>query len=386
MTWSGGEVELLQFEEVFTPQKFDGLRESGHLIDIRGIDEYQKTISENKSAVPDENYWKDKRVLITGSAGMVGSILADTLIQLGADVYGTVKRHAVNYYPNIQKSIESGKLQIVEIDLRDYGGVVGTMNEIEPHVIFHQAAESFVPTSIKQPSNVVENNCVSTVNILEAATKSDKSLEGIQLACSSEEYGFVKSMDELPVKETNELRPTSTYAATKVFTEKIAKSYYYMYKTPTVITRTFNQEGPRRGPQFFTARIASQLAGCLDGKMDRIIMGNPNSIRDFTHADDSVKAQMMAVEKCNRGEPYNICSGKGITTGDYLKLGMGLTGLEGKTKVYIDKRFLRPYERGEALMDGFIGDNSKFVERSGWRPTKSVIDIINDGVQAWRKK
>lgn len=379
-------MELLQFEDVFTPQKFDELRESGHLIDIGRIEEYQKTIAENKSAGPDENYWKDKRVLITGSAGMVGSILADMLIKLGADVYGTVKRHAVNYYPNIQNNIENGKLQTIEIDLRDYGGVVGTMNEIEPHVIFHQAAESFVPTSIKQPSNVVENNCVSTVNILEAATKSDKSLEGIQLACSSEEYGFVKNMDELPVKETNELRPTSTYAATKVFTEKIAKSYYYMYKTPTVITRTFNQEGPRRGPQFFTARMASQLAGCLDGKTDRIIMGNPNSIRDFTHADDSVKAQMIAVEKCNRGEPYNICSGKGITTGDYLKLGMGLTGLKDKTKIYIDKRFFRPYERGEALMDGFIGDNSKFVERTGWRPTRSVIDIINDGVQSWRNR
>ncbi len=377
-------MELLSFEEVFAPQKFDKLRESGHLIDIGKIEDYQKSIAENKSASPDEDFWKEKRVLITGSAGMVGSILADMLIGLGADVYGTVKRHAVNYYPNIQENIDNGKLQTVEIDLRDYGGVVSTMNEIEPHVIFHQAAESFVPTSIKQPSNVVENNCVSTVNILEAATKSDKSLEGIQLACSSEEYGFVKDMSELPVKESNELRPTSTYAATKVFTEKIAKSYYYMYKTPTVITRTFNQEGPRRGPQFFTARIARQLADCLNNKSDKIVMGNPNSIRDFTHADDSVKAQMMAVEKCNRGEPYNICSCKGITTGDYLKLGMKVTGLEDKIKVYVDKRFLRPYERGEALMDGFIGDNSKFADKTGWKPTKSVVDIINESVERWK--
>jgi GDP-4-dehydro-6-deoxy-D-mannose reductase len=378
-------MELLSFEEVFAPQKFDELRERGYLIDTGRIDEYQKSIAENKSAAPDKNYWKEKRVLITGSAGMVGSILADILIDAGADVYGTVKRHAVNYYPNIQHNIDNGKLKTVEIDLRDYGGVMETITEIEPHVIFHQAAESFVPTSIKQPSNVVENNCVSTVNILEAATKADKSLEGIQFACSSEQYGFVRGMDELPVKETNELRPTSTYAATKVFTEKIAKAYYYMYKTPTVITRTFNQEGPRRGPQFFTARIARQIADCLNGKADKIVMGNPNSIRDFTHADDSVKAQIIAVEKCNRGEPYNICSGKGITTGDYLKLGMRINGLEGKTKAYIDKRFLRPYERGEALMDGFIGDNSKFVEKTGWSPTKSVVDIINDGVERWKK-
>ena len=378
-------MELLSFEEMFSSQKFDELKETGLLIDLEKIEDYRKSIAENKSTGPDAGFWKEKRVLITGSAGMVGSIIVDQLIELGADVHGTVKRHAVNYHPNIQHSIDSGKLRTVELDLRDYGGVVETIREIEPHVIFHQAAESFVPTSITQPSNVVENNCVSTVNLLEAATRYDKGLEGIQLACSSEQYGFVRSIDELPVKETNELRPTSTYAATKVFAEKIAKAYYYMYKTPTVITRTFNQEGPRRGPQFFTARIASQIANCLNNKTDKIIMGNPNSMRDFTHADDSVKAQIIAVEKCNRGEPYNICSGKGITTGDYLRLGMRLFDLEGKTKVYIDKRLLRPYERGEALMDGFIGDNSKFMEKTGWKPTKSVIDIIRDGVERWKK-
>lgn len=377
-------MELLQFDEVFAPQKFSSLKENGYLIDRENIEEYRKSIEENKSTKPDSGYWKEKRVLVTGSAGMVGSTIVDYLIGMGAEVYGTVKRHAVNYHPNIQHNLENGKLETIEIDLRDHGGAVGMLTEIEPHVIFHQAAESFVPTSISQPSHVVENNCVSTVNLLEAATKSDRSLEGIQLACSSEQYGFVRSLDELPVKETNELRPTSTYAATKVFTEKIAKAYYYMYKTPTVITRTFNQEGPRRGPQFFTARVASQIARCLDNKSDRIVIGNPNSIRDFTHTEDSVAAQIIAVEKCSRGEPYNICSGRGIITGEYLKLAIKLFDLEGKVGVYVDPKFLRPYERGETLMDGFIGDNSKFVEKTGWKPTKSVVEIINDGVQAWK--
>ncbi len=374
-------MNTVDFNEIFTPQKFHKLKELSHLIDIENTESYEKTIKSNKTVKPNENFWKGKRVIITGSAGMVGSTIADFLIEMGAEVHGTVKRHAVTYYPNIQHNIETGKLKTLEVDLRDYGRVVNLITEIEPHAIFHQAAESFVPTSIQQPSHVVENNCVSTVNILEAATKFDKSLEGIQLACSSEQYGFLQKIEELPVKETNELRPTSTYAVTKVFSEYLAKAYYYMYKTPTVITRTFNQEGPRRGPQFFTSRVAIQVAKCLKDNSKEIVIGNPNSVRDFTHVHDSAKAQILSVEKCNKGDVYNICSGKGILIGDYVKLALKVFNLEKNVKIVIDKSFLRPYERGESLIDGFIGDNSKFVEKTGWRPTKTIIDIIKDGVE-----
>jgi len=377
-------MELVPFDSVYDAKKFESLKKSGHMIDISSLDAYGKALKSAKSAVPEEKYWKGKRVLVTGASGMVGSTIADILIGMDAEVYGTIKRHAVAYHPNIQHNLESGKLKAVEVDLRDYGRVVNLMKEIEPHVIFHQAAESFVPTSIQQPSHVVENNCVSTVNVLEAATKEDKSLEGIQLACSSEQYGFVKSPTELPIKEENELRPTSTYAVTKVFTDYLARAYYYMYKTPTVITRTFNQEGPRRGPQFFTARIGMQIVQCLAGKSKQVVMGNPNSVRDFLHIHDSTRAQIIAVEKCNRGEVYNICSGRGIPTGDYARLALRTTGLEGKTPILVDKSLLRTYERGEAFVDGFIGDNSKFVSKTGWKPTKSVVDIIKDGVEYYK--
>lgn len=377
-------MELVPFDSVYDGKRFEPLKKTGHIIDISSLEAYEQAVKGAKSAVPDQKYWSGKRVLITGASGMVGSTMADVLIAMGAQVYGTIKRHAVAYHPNLQHNLETGKLKAIEVDLRDYGRVVGIMKEIEPHAIFHQAAESFVPTSIQQPSHVVENNCVSTVNVLEAATKEDKSLEGIQLACSSEQYGFVKSAGEIPIKEESELRPTSTYAVTKVFTDYIARAYYYMYKTPTVITRTFNQEGPRRGPQFFTARIGMQIASCLAGKAERIVMGNPNSVRDFLHVHDSVKAQIIAVEKCNRGEVYNICSGKGISTGDYATLAMRTAGLHGKVPLLIDKSLLRTYERGESLIDGFIGDNSKIAEKTGWRPTKSVVDIVKDGVEYYK--
>jgi len=371
-------MELCKVEDVFTKDRFAQLISSGHLIDIEHLEAYEKAVKSNKSATPHASFWKERRVLVTGSAGMVGSTIIDILISLGADVSGTVKRHAVANYPNLQHNVDAGTLRLHEVDLTDYNRVASLIKEIEPEFIFHQASESFVPTSITQPSHVVENNCVSTVNLLEAATKEDKGVKGIQLACSSEQYGFVKDIKELPVKETNELRPTSTYASTKVFTEFIGKSYFFTYQTPTVITRAFNQEGPRRGPQFFTGRIGMQIKDVLSGKSDRIVMGNPNSVRDFTHIYDSARAQILAVEKCNRGEAYNICSGKGITTGDYARLASKVWNI--KAPIMVDKKLLRPYERGEALFDGFIGDNRRFSEKTGWKPTRSVVDIIRDGV------
>lgn len=359
---------LLELEKI--KQDFSELKKLGLLIDINRYNPKKE-----KSETPSKCYWRNKRVLITGVDGMVGSTIADVLISLGAEVCGTIRRRSFDHYKHQHTRHNLDKMKFRECDLCDYGQVLEIMREIQPDVIFHQAAESFVPLGLDQPQHVVENNCVSTTNILEASRMID--VKGIQLACSSEQYGFVKSVEEIPIKETQELRPTSTYAATKVFTENVAKAYYHTYKLPVVITRTFNQEGPRRGDRFFTARIAKQIAS----KPDKIIMGNPNAVRDFTHVYDTVNAQILAVEKANRNEVYNICSGVGITTGDYASLALNSFGM--KIPIFVDTELLRAYERKEALFDGFIGDNSKFCEKTGWKPTRSLIDIIKDGVRTY---
>lgn len=370
-------MTLKPLEEVFDEANFSDLKLFNRLISINSPSDYDNTSSES-STQPSPSYWAGKRILVTGSEGMVGSTIIDKLIALKAEVHGTVKRHANTSMPNIQHNIDSGNLKVHDVNLCDYGRTSELIKQINPEAIFHQAAESFVPTSLNQPSYVVENNCVSTTNILEAATKHGKSLKGLQLACSSEQYGFVKDREELPIVESAQLRPTSVYAATKVFTEYIAASYHYMYKTPTIITRSFNQEGPRRGSQFFTARIAQQIADIKAGRSDKLVMGNPNAVRDLTHIHDSSTAQILSIEHCDHGTPYNICSGRGITTGDYAKLSLKLANLN--CPIFVDTDLLRAYERKEALFDGFIGSNRKFKDKTGWHPTKTVKDIILDSI------
>ena len=361
---------------------FDVLKENNILIDIDKVEQYLEVFNKLSSSRPNPNYWSDKRVLITGISGFVGSHFADKSLALEAQVYGFVRRHAVAIHDNIQHAYS--KVNLFEGDLTEQRRVEEVIREYSPHVICHYASESFVPTSITEPSRVMFNNSCSTINVLDATRKHDGDIEAILVACSSEQYGNIESLDELPIKESNPFRPCSVYAVSKVCTEYLAKIYNLNYGLPTVITRSFNTEGPRRGLQFFTSFVASQIAKCVRGEEDKIIMGNPNSARDFTHVYDVVNAHMLAVEKAKRSEPYNVCSGIGVRSADYIKLAMRIYRLDRRAKVYVDTERFRPYEQGKVFLDGFIGDYTKLNSATGWSPTLSVVDIIKDGVEYFK--
>jgi GDP-4-dehydro-6-deoxy-D-mannose reductase len=372
-------MNLIPIEDVLESNtRIRDLEKQGYIITPEKIDEYLLKFKSKISSFPDKGFWDGRTVLITGISGFAGSHLAEQLIDLGCIVHGTVRRHAVPMHQNIEHL--RGKIHLHEADITSAERINEIFENLQPHAVFHLAAESFVPTSFREPARVVTNNIKGTIKIFEAARRFDDNLESVQVACSSEQYGLVNP-EEVPVTEDikkNPFRPQSVYAITKVATEQIACLYYNSYKVPSIITRGFNHEGPRRGMQFVTSVIHRQIVEILNNQRENMIIGNPNAIRDFTHVKDTVNAYILASEKGDYGEPYNICTGKGISIANYIKIALKIFNFD--VPIFVDPDRLRASE-----VPLLIGKNEKFNNKTGWYPTRSLVDIIKDGVQYFKE-
>jgi len=256
------------------------------------------------------------KVLITGITGFAGSHLAELLLSLKHKVYGTVR------WRSRLENIESikHKINLIECDIKDATSVKDLILKIKPDLIFHLAAQSFVLTSWHAPAETLTTNILSTLNIFEAL-RDLKVKPRVQLACSSEEYGMVYE-NELPIKETNALRPLSPYAVSKVTQDLLGYQYSKSYDLDVVRTRAFNHTGPRRGEVF--AQIEKGLQPPV------IKVGNLSAIRDFNDVRDIVRGYLLALEKGKKGEVYNICSGKGYKIQEVLDLLLSYTKIKPK--------------------------------------------------------
>ena len=366
--------DIIPIEDVIEENpRVKELEQQGFIIKPEKIDSYLKDFENRNSTQPSEKYWKEKRVLITGISGFAGSHLAEQLLDLGCEVHGTIRRHAVPMHENIEHL--RGHIILHEADITSAERIYQIFDDIRPNAVFHLAAESFVPTSFREPARVSTNNIKGTIKIFEAARRFGSELESIQVACSSEQYGLVDP-DEVPVSEDlkkNPFRPRSVYGITKVATEQIAWLYNNSYGVPSIITRGFNHEGPRRGIQFVTSVVHRQIVEILKKQRNIILIGNPNAIRDFTHVKDTVNAYILVSEKKKYGEPYNVCSGKGISIADYVELSKNIFNITAR--VFVDPKRMRPSE-----VPLLIGKNDKIVKDIGWQPTRTIIDIIREGV------
>ena len=250
------------------------------------------------------------RVLITGITGFAGSHLAEYILARHPDVevFGIVRwRSRMENILSIQDKIE-----LCEADLKDMVSLQGCLAHVKPDRIFHLAAQSFVPTSWKCPAETFAINATGEINLFEALL-SLKQSPLIQVAGSSEEYGRVFP-DEIPMKETNPLRPLSPYAVSKVAQDLLGYQYFQSYGLPVIRTRGFNHTGPRRGEVFVTSSFAKQIVEIEKGKKEPVIhVGNLDAQRDFNDVRDIVEAYWLSLEKGERGEVYNIGSDKEIT-------------------------------------------------------------------------
>lgn len=314
-----------------------------------------------------------KRALITGVTGFVGSHLTEHLLGMGIEVYGVARwRSKLDNIEHIKNDIH-----LVTADLRDSHSLERVVMESEPDYIFHLAAQSFVTMSWWAPADTIETNVTGTIHLFEAVRKLGVN-PVIQIAGSSEEYGMVYP-DELPIKEENPLRPLSPYGVSKVAADKLSYQYHKSYELKTVATRGFNHTGPRRGDVFVTSNFAKQIAEIEKGKDPVMYVGNLDARRDFTDVRDMVRAYVLAVEKCEPGEAYNICSGKAISIKELLALLLSMT--TKKIEVKQDPSRMRPSD-----VEVLLGDCSKFKKQTGWEPIIPFEKTIEDLLNYWRER
>lgn len=293
--------------------------------------------------------WQDKNVLITGISGFVGSYLADELLKKGANVYGLFRKRADGTRP--KNLVDRGvveKVNLIEGDLTDITSLANALDESQPDVIFHLAAQSFVPRSFINPVETQQINCLGTANLLEAVRVKDYdpvivfagTSEEYSLVISSEEqyerarqkYGVIfpepEKIPELPIKETNPLRPMSPYAVSKVYGDYLMRNYHYSYGLKTIVSRAFNHEGAGRGLMFVTSVITNQVMKLKFGETDKIVIGNVNAFRDWSHIKDIVNGYLLLAEKGRYGDVYNQGSMRTNSVLSYILLSLEEAGWE----------------------------------------------------------
>jgi GDP-4-dehydro-6-deoxy-D-mannose reductase len=316
-----------------------------------------------------------RRVLVTGVTGFAGSHLVDYMLTRNdCEIFGIQRWRSP--LENVLHFMD--KITLVECDLRDASSTRDTLERMRPDWIFHLAAQSFVPTSWSAPTESLTTNVLGQLNIFEAVRRIGLQCR-IQIACSSEEYGMVYA-DELPIKETNPLRPLSPYAVSKVAQDLLAYQYWMSWKVDSVRTRGFNHEGPRRGPVFVASDFAKQIADIEKGLKPPVLhVGNLEAKRDFTDVRDMVRGYWLALEKCEPGEVYNLCSGRAYSIQQVLDLLLGMT----KTKIEVrqDRLRLRPSD-----VPVLLGDHSKFTQATGWEPAIPFEQTLRDMLDFWRAR
>jgi len=314
------------------------------------------------------------KVLVTGVTGFVGSHMVEFLSKKkGVRIFG-IGRWRSNRENIAQINMDG--VRMLECDLRDPSSVLRVIRKVKPARIFHLAAQSFVPASWHAPAETLSTNIIGQLNIFEAVRQVGIN-PVIQIACSSEEYGMVYP-DEVPIRETNPLRPLSPYGVSKVGQDMLGYQYFQSYGLKVIRTRGFNHTGPRRGEVFVSSNFAKQIA-LIEKKRQKpvIYVGNLTASRDFTDVRDMVAAYWAATEKCAPGEAYNICSGTDIVIGDMLKMLLSMSRV--KITVKEDPARLRPSD-----VQVLLGDNSRFRKATGWKPRIPFRQTLSDLLDYWR--
>ncbi len=308
---------------------------------------------------------KDKRILVTGGAGFIGSEVVRQLCAIGAKV--TVLD---NFISGKKHYLDSRKVEIIEADVYDKEAVATAVKNQE--IVFHLAALAFIPDTYIIPERFFQVNTMGTLNLLLGSIKSE-SVDKFIYISSSEVYGTAQY---LPMDEKHPTLPHSTYAVSKLAAERATFTLHKENDFPVVIVRPFNSFGPFLTNPYIIPEIITQL---LAGPS--LSLGNIESSRDLTYVKDTANGIILAacVDEAI-GETINIGSGKDVKIKDLTHIIANLMMPNNSISIEIDESKFRPLD-----VERLVCDNSKAQNLLDWRPTTSFEDGLIETI-SWVKR
>lgn len=322
-----------------------------------------------------------KKALITGITGQDGSYLAELLLSEGYEVYGLVRRKSELDYGNVEHIKQH--LRFLDGDMTDQTSLISALKKSQPDEVYNLAAQSFVAASWNQPEVTSEINALGVVRILEAIRLAKPDARFYQ-ASTSEMFGLVQ---EIPQRETTPFYPRSPYGVSKLYGHWITKNYRESYGMFACSGILFNHESERRGKEFVTRKITSELAEIKAGRQQPLRLGNLNAKRDWGHAQDYVKAMRLMLLNSN-ADDYIIASGETHTVRDFVNIAFGYAGFDirwegeglnekgyddktGRLLVEVNPAFFRLAE-----VELLLGCPEKAERELGWRREVSFDELV----------
>ncbi len=324
-----------------------------------------------------------KKALITGITGMVGSHLADYLLEnTDWDIHGMCRWRSPldNVEHLLDRANKGDRLTFLYADLNDFGSLFHCVEESQPDYVFHLAAQSYPQTSFTSPEDTLNTNILGTMRLLEVL-RMKKSDAVVHVCASSEVFGRVPR-EMLPIREDATFHPASPYAISKVGTDLIGRYYAEAYDMTAMTTRMFTHTGPRRGDVFAESTFAKQIAMIEAGLLPPVVKtGNLESLRTWSDVRDAVRAYYLLVtHNPVAGEYYNIGGSFSCTVGDMLQHLLGLSTRKD-IQVEMDPKRLRPIDA-----DLQVPDTDKFQKHTGWQPEIPFETTMQDLLDYWRER
>ncbi len=308
--------------------------------------------------------------LITGVTGQDGSYLAEFLLQKGYEVIGMVRRSSTVNFDRIRHIQD--RLTLAQGDLLDQACLIDLLQEYRPQEVYNLAAQSFVPTSWKQPVFTGEVTALGVTRLLDAVRLVDPEIRFYQ-ASSSEMFGKVR---QVPQDEDTPFYPRSPYGVAKVYAHWITVNYRESYGLYACSGILFNHESPRRGLEFLPRKVSYGVARIKLGLAEELRLGNLESRRDWGYAGDYVRAMWLMLQQ-DEPDDYVVGSGETHSVREFCEIAFSHVGLNWKDHVVVDPRYYRPAE-----VDILVSDPRKARRVLGWEPTVSFEDLVRMMVDA----